>query len=95
MKEYNENEAIEAMCAVLPEECRDEDSACEVLDLIFDYYEENGELDIDNDDDDTDIDAVVAYILKYLKKNAPAVHFTAEQLAAMVKAEIEYEDSLL
>ena len=96
MKEYNENEAVELMAAVLPEESRDTDSVCEVLDLIYDYYDENGDLEIDcDDDDDSDVEAIVAYILKYFKKNAPAVSFTADQLAAMVREEIEYEESLL
>lgn len=96
MKEYNETEALARMCAVLPAECRDEDSVCEVLDLIYDYYEENGELDLDCDsDDDTDVADMVAYIARYFKKNAPAVAFTDEQIAAMIAAEIEYEDSLI
>ena len=95
MKEYNETEAIELMCAVLPQESRDEDAVCEVLDLIYDYYEENGELDLDCDGDDTDVAEMVAYIERYLKKNAPAVQFTTGQIADMVAAEIEYEDSLV
>ncbi len=95
MKEYNESEAVEAMCAVLPPESRDNDSVCEVLDLIYDYYEENGELDIDDGDGETDVDAVVEYILMYFRKNAPEVHFTPAQIADMVRAEIDYEDSLL
>lgn len=98
MKEYNENEAVALMAAVLPEELRDNDSICEVLDLIYDYYDENGELDLDlNDDDDdeqSDVDAIVAYIEKYFRKNAPSTRFSTEQIADMVKAEIEYENSL-
>lgn len=95
MKEYNENEAVEAMSAVLPEASRDTDSVCEVLDLIYDYYEENGELDIDDGEEETDVGAIVEYILKYFRKNAPEVNFTPAQLADMVRAEIEYESSLL
>ena len=97
MKEYNENEAIELMAATLPEDLRDSDSICEVLDLIYDYYDDNGDLDIDMDDDDSDddIEAMVDFIVKYFKKNAPAISFTPAQIAAMVKAEIEYEESLI
>ncbi len=96
MKEYNENEAVALMAAVLPEDMRDNDSICEVLDLIYDYYDENGDLDIDiEDDDDEDIEDMVEFIVKYFKKNAPAVNFTPAQIAAMVKAEIEYEESLI
>ncbi|MCM1067249.1 MAG: hypothetical protein NC418_06730 [Muribaculaceae bacterium] len=96
MKEYNENEAVERMCAVLPEQLRDVDAVCEVLDLIYDFYEENGDLDIDIDDDsEVDVDAVVAFIEKCFRKNAPAVGFGTADIAAMVRAEIAYEESLI
>ncbi len=95
MKEYNETEAIELMCAAIPEEYRDNDSVCEVLDLIYDYYEDNGDLDIDAGDDDADVEEIVAYVVRYFKKNAPSIHFSAEQIEAMVRAEIAYEESLL
>ncbi len=84
------------MTAALPEERRNSDAAFEVLDLIYDYYDENGDLDIDcgdDDDDEPDIDGMVAYIARFMKKNSE-VAFTAEELAAMVRAEIEYENSL-
>ena len=50
MKEYNETEAVALMAATLPENFRDTDAICEVLDLIYDYYDENGDLDIDADE---------------------------------------------
>ena len=97
MKEYNEADAVQQMAAVLPEDIRDNDSVCEVLDLIYDYYDEHGDLDIDMEDgdDEADVDEIVAFIQKYFRKNAPAVQFSDEQLKAMVKAEIEYEESLI
>lgn len=85
------------MMAALPEEVRDTDSVCEVLDLIYDYYDDNGDLEIDPEDDDDgeDIAEMVDYISRMLYKNPPAVAFTEAEIAAMVKAEIEYEISLL
>ncbi len=88
MKEYNETEAIALMSAVLPEELRDDDAVCEVLDLIYDYYEDKG-------DDEADINGMTAYISRFLRKNAPAVQFSDEHIAAMIAAEIEYENSLI
>lgn len=96
MKEFDENEAVAAMASVLPEDKRDSDAVIEVLDLIFDYYDENGDLEIDVDDDaDEDIADMAAYVGKCLSKNPPAVHFTADDITAMIRAELEYEDSLL
>ncbi len=94
MKEFDESEAIALMLANVPEEKRDEDAACEVLDLIYDYYEENGDLDIDADDDDADTGEIVAYVSRMLSRNPAAVVFTDAELQAMVEAEIEYENSL-
>lgn len=100
MQEYDENKAIKAMGAVLEESKRNADAISEVLDLIFDYYEENGDLDIDFDenddtDDETDVDAVVAFVKKYLDKHPAEVRFSADEIKAMVIAELDYEESLL
>lgn len=95
MKEFDENEAVACMCKVLPEDMRDTDSVCEVLDLIYDFYDENGELDLDAEGGDSDVADIVAYIERYFKKNAPAMRFTTGQLEQMVAAEIDYEESLL
>ncbi|MCH5220874.1 MAG: hypothetical protein J1F05_00880 [Muribaculaceae bacterium] len=97
MKEYDETEAVRLMGESIPAECRDTDSICEVLDLIYDYYDENGDLDIDIDEEDADVDIteIVMYIEKSFRKNAPTVLFTTEQITAMVKAEIAYEESLV
>lgn len=86
------------MSATLDAGRRDDDAVCEILDLIFDYYEENGLLDIDfdsDDDEDADTGAMVAYIMKYLAKHPAAVPFTAAEIEAMVKAEAAYEESLI
>ncbi len=96
MKEYNETEAVALMAATLPENLRDTDAICEVLDLIYDYYDENGDLDIDADEyADEDIEEMTGYIMGYFSKNAPSTAFTAEQVSAMIRAEIQYEESLI
>lgn len=97
MKEYDETEAIELMAQAVPENVRDNDSICEVLDLIYDYYDENGDLEIDFDDDDTqdDVADIVEFIQKAFAKNPAAVEFSTQDIAAMVNAEIKYENSLI
>lgn len=96
MKDYDENEAIAIMMDKLEKDRRNEDAAYEVLDLIYDYYEDNGELDlnIDDDDSETDLADMTAYITKQLKRHPAEVDFTMEEIEAMIRAEIEYEESL-
>ncbi len=95
MKEYDEDEAIAIMGKALGADAPSEEDIYQVLDLIFDYYDENGELDIDADaDEDTDIDEMVSYIARYLKGKSSTV-LSPAQIKALVLAEIAYEDSLL
>lgn len=95
MKEYDEDEAIAIMGKALGADAPSEEDIYQVLDLIFDYYDENGELDIDADaDEDTDIDEMVSYIARYLKGKSSTV-LSPAQIKALVLAEIAYEDCLL
>lgn len=96
MKEYDEEEAIKLMSEAVAPELRDFDAVAEVLDLIYDYYDENGDLEIDADDEeDEDVEDMTAYIMQYLKKNPPKVSFATDDISAMIRAEINYEQSLL
>lgn len=95
MKEYDEDEAIALMGKAIAPDTVSDDEVYQVLDLIFDYYDENGELDIDAEaDDDTDIEEMVDFIAKYLKGKSKSA-LTKDQIKALVLAEIAYEDSLL
>lgn len=95
MKEYNENDALSAMAAAVAPDRRDEDAITEILDLIFDCYDENGMLDLDDDDDDIEADVIAEYVGKMLRKNPPEINFTDDEIRAMVEAELDYELSLL
>lgn len=97
MKDYDESEAVAAMLAKLAKDRRNDDAAFEVLDLIYDYYEDNGDLDISIDDDEseTDLAEMTAYIIKQLHKHPADIDFSPEEIEAMIRAEIEYEESLL
>lgn len=95
MKEYDEDEAIALMKNALGKDAPADDDIYQILDLIFDYYDENGELDIDAEaDDDTDIEEMVDFIADYLKGKSQTV-ITRDQIKTLVLAEIAYEDSLL
>lgn len=96
MKEYDEDSAVRAMAAASGLTAAEDDIydlACEVLDLIFDYYESNDGLDLDNDADD-DADAITDYALAHLDTPAPC-GADRDAIARMVQAELDYEHSLL
>lgn len=94
MKDYDEQEAVSLMMKASGMEASEtlEDAVYEILDLIYDYYDDNDDADIDTDDDP---EAIAAYVGAKLAKNGPEITFTAAQLQAIVKAEIDYELSLI
>jgi len=98
--EFDENKAVEWINKALVEAGRkpyDEDQVLNVVDMIWDFYEENGLLDIDADADEPDEDIepdLIDYVTRMLRKDSGATVDTAD-VPLMVKAEIDYEDSVL
>ena len=97
MKEYNETEAIALY------ECRAPRGAarrrrrvrgCSTSYTTTTRITATFDLDLEGDDE-ADINGMTAYISRFLRKNAPAVQFSDEHIAAMIAAEIEYENSLI
>lgn len=100
MKEFDENNAIRQMRAALPADVAsiyDDDELFNVLDMIWEYYEENGMLEIDmEDDDDADEDIVgdlTDYVTRMLRKDKGA-KLDPQYVRALVEAELDYESSL-
>lgn len=98
---YDENDAVKAINAALQAkglQVYPEDELLNVIDMIWDYYDENGLLDIDDDfeaDEDEDIQSeLVDYIMRMLKKDKGSAIRLAD-VPDIVCAELEYEDSLL
>lgn len=74
-----------------------EDEVLNVIDMIWDFYEENGLLDPDADDEDPDDDIepdMIDYVTRMLRKDKGASIDPAD-VPLMVRAEVEYEDSVL
>lgn len=98
--EFDELKAVEFINSSLKEHGRaayDDDQVLNVVDMIWDYYEENGLLDIESDPDDDadDVESeVVDYVTRMLKKDKHAV-IALEDVPLMVKAEMAYEDSVI
>lgn len=99
--EYDEYQAIKLMRnAVSPENAKlyTDDELLNVIDMIWDYYEENGMLDIDLSDDDDEEEDILSdlsdYVRRMLKKDKGA-HINPDDVQALVAAELKYEDSII
>lgn len=95
--EYNEDKAIKYIKSQLPAGVEyDDDDILNVIDIIFDYYEDNDLLDIDcdlEDTDDTIKEELILYVSKLLKKD-PYNQIQQEHIEVVVCAELEYEQSI-
>ena len=71
-----------------------EDDILEVIDIIWDYYEDNGMLDLDLSLDDNDSEAdketLIAHVTKMLAKDKDT-RVRKEDVPAIVEAELAYE----
>lgn len=99
MKEFNEKEAVRAMRQALSPEASDrcsDDELLNIIDIIWDWYDDNGLLDIDAeaDDDDVNVDALSAHVRRMLAKDrlSPVL---PDEVEPLVAAELRYEQSLI
>ena len=99
MNDFDESEAIEYMRRAVGESVSalyDDNEFLNVIDMIFDYYEANGllEIDIDSEDEDeVDIDDIVTYVTRMLARDKGA-KLRPEHARPLVSAYIDYENSL-
>lgn len=97
--DFNEDKAIELMRAAVPADratLYTDDELLNIIDMIWDYYEENGMLEIDLEDDVEDEDLqgdLVEYVRRMLRKDR-AAKVLPEDVEALVKAELDYEETL-
>lgn len=98
--EFDEQAAIDYIRSHMPAASLDkvdDDEILNLIDIVWDYYDEHGLLDVnlddDDDDDAVDIGDMVKYVSKVIAKdkNSP---ITPDLVEDMVKLEIEYEDSI-
>ena len=96
--EFDEDKAIEFINRWLTEKgakTYPEDEILNVIDMIWDYYEENGLLDLDVDDDDDGIpsDEIIDYVTRMIKKDKGAT-IAVKDIPMLVMAELAYEETL-
>ena len=90
---FDENEAISFIKSNVECTTLSDDDILDIIDTIFDYYDENGELDLDFDDDADEDDADCETIAAYVSEQFPDLD--SDLINKIVKAEIDYEDTLL
>lgn len=92
---YDENQAIKYINNELSRTIGvtyPDDDLLNVIDIMWDYYEENGLLDIDSDDE-LDIDHLIESVGRLLRKDREN-NVKPEHVETIVKAELDYEDSI-
>lgn len=92
--EFDEQKAIEYIRKATG--CTyDDDQLLNVIDIIWDWYEDNGMLDICMDDDDDEVDSEVlkTHVAKMLRKDRGS-EINPGDVSAIVDAELAYENTL-
>ena len=96
---FDEDEAIKFIRQALPQDKSAEISDDEILyiiDCIWDWYEKNGYLEINadvTDEEELHVDDLTAYVAKELGR-AKELNVSAEDAETIVKAELQYEESI-
>lgn len=102
MTQFDEDTAIDYMRKAFEAETGlqaeyDDDQLLNIIDMIWDYYEQNGLLDVDSEpDDDYDTDIVaelIDYVTRMLRKDKLA-EVKPEHVKPLVLGELAYEDFL-
>lgn len=95
MPEFDEKSAISYMRKAVSEESSslyDDDELLNIIDIIWDWYEDNGFLDIDSDDDPSQ-DELIKHVIKTISKDSLSP-VRKDDIPALVAAELAYEQSL-
>ncbi len=93
--EYDEQDAVNFIISKIGLNI-DEDDILNIIDIIWDYYEDNELLDIDvnaSEEDDVDAKNIIAHAIKLLKKDKSSM-LTDDLITEIILAELEYEKTL-
>lgn len=96
---FDEDEAVKFIRSSMSDDVQnkyeDDDILC-IVDIIWDYYEKKGFLSLNIDDGEEevlDVDDLIKYVKKEVKKD-PELNIEPKDVEQMVKAELNYEESL-
>lgn len=96
---FDEDNAVKFIRAELPSAVNDkydDDEILCIIDIIWDYYEKNGFLSlnsIETEDEQLDIDDLTKYVKKEVKNDEELI-MDPKDVEQIVKAELDYEESL-
>lgn len=96
---FDEDNAVEFIRKELTQDVSDkydDDEILCIIDIIWDYYERKGFLSINvevTDDEVLDVDDLVKYVKKEVKNDHDLI-MDPKDVEAIVKAELDYEESL-
>ncbi len=98
VKEYDEDEAIKFIKNKIQSSVKtkySDDDILTVIDLVFDYYDEQGFLDVDSDDDEAMLSEtdLIGYVKNQLRKDSDN-EIDIDDVKHIVLAELEYEETL-
>ena len=95
---FEENDALAYMRDMLGNEISgmySDDDLLNIVDAVWDYYDENGLLDVDLDEDEEPIpvDELYDYVKRMMRKDKGCV-IKPEHIELIVDAELAYEESI-
>ncbi len=94
---YDDDKAVEYIRQQMPEAISDsltDDEIHYVIDLIYDYYEENGFFDEDDDSDvEIDEEDIIEYAIDAAEEDEVR-EYTDEEIVYIVKGELDYCESI-
>lgn len=94
---YDEEAAVSFIKAFIPQESStkfSDDDILFIIDCIWDFYEDNGFLEISIDqEDEFDIDNLVDYVMKAIKKDGE-INASEDDIRIIINAELQYEESI-
>lgn len=103
MEIFDEDKAVEFILDKLSKNSSittkyDADDILEVIDIIWDYYEDNGLLDLnmaldDEEPEEVDKELLISHVVKLVKKDRNT-KLKVEDIPAIVEAELEYENEI-
>lgn len=99
MLKFDEDDAVKFIRGTLPEDVSakyDDDEILYVIDIIWDWYEKNGYLELNSDvteDESADVEKLTAYVRKEVKADKELMMDPAD-IDLIVRGELQYEESI-
>jgi len=101
---YDDNESVSFIKNLLPDDVKqkfNDDDIIYIVDLIYDFYDSKGLMDLEDDGMDEDDDELVDFdedeLINFVVNSAIADginKYKAEDVALIVKAELDYCESI-